>query len=133
MDYIIYTDGAYSSKRDQGGLSFVILDTKGNKIAQFSKAYYKTTNNRMELLAVILSLQSIKAATSITLYTDSMYIVGTVNSNWKRKKNTDLWEQFDSVYLNHPCGNIKIVHVKGHSDNDLNNLCDMLAVKASTK
>lgn len=123
----IYTDGAYSSSRNQGGCSFVIL--KENKIiAKFSKAYKNTTNNRMEMLAVILSLESLKKIQPITIYTDSMYVIGTATLNWKRKKNHDLWKRFDNVVKKF---NITWKHVKGHSNNELNNLCDKLAVRAS--
>lgn len=125
----IYTDGAYSNSRDQGGCAFVIL--RDNKlIAKFSKPYKKTTNNRMEMLAVILSLESIKKPQPVTIYSDSMYVIGTATLNWKRRKNLDLWKRFDNIVskLNKF---ITWKHVKGHVDNKYNNLCDLLAVQAS--
>lgn len=87
----VYTDGAYSSSRNQGGLGIVFI--KDNKvIAKFSKTYKNTTNNRMELMAVIIALQSIKDENEITIYSDSMYVIGTATQGWKRKKNLDLWK-----------------------------------------
>lgn len=82
----------------------------------------------MEMLAVILSLESLKKIQPITIYTDSMYVIGTATLNWKRKKNHDLWKRFDNVVKKF---NITWKHVKGHSNNELNNLCDKLAVRAS--
>lgn len=123
----IYTDGAYSSSRNQGGCSFIIL--KNNKIiAKFNKAYKNTTNNRMEMLAIILSLESLKNIQPVTIYSDSMYVIGTATLNWKRKKNHDLWKRFDNIVNQF---DITWKHVKGHSNNELNNLCDKLAVQAS--
>ena len=124
----VYTDGAYSSSRNQGGLGIVFI--KDNKvIAKFSKTYKNTTNNRMELLAVIIALQSIKDENEITIYSDSMYVIGTATQGWKRKKNLDLWEKYDAVIDSFKTVTFK--HVKGHSTNVFNNLCDEMAVAAS--
>ena len=124
----VYTDGAYSSSRNQGGLGIVFI--KDNKvIAKFSKTYKNTTNNRMELMAVIIALQSIKDENEITIYSDSMYVIGTAIQGWKRKKNLDLWEKYDAVIDSFKTVTFK--HVKGHSTNMFNNLCDEMAVAAS--
>ena len=124
----VYTDGAYSSSRNQGGLGIVFI--KDNKvIAKFSKTYKNTTNNRMELMAIIIALQSIKDENEITIYSDSMYVIGTATQGWKRKKNLDLWEKYDAVIDSFKTVTFK--HVKGHSTNVFNNLCDQMAVAAS--
>ena len=124
----VYTDGAYSSSRNQGGLGIVFI--KDNKvIAKFSKTYKNTTNNRMELMAIIIALQSIKDENEITIYSDSMYVIGTATQGWKRKKNLDLWEKYDAVIDSFKTVTFK--HVKGHSTNMYNNLCDEMAVAAS--
>ena len=124
----VYTDGAYSSSRNQGGLGIVFI--KDDKvIAKFSKTYKNTTNNRMELMAVIIALQSIKDENEITIYSDSMYVIGTATQGWKRKKNLDLWEIYDAVIDSFKTVTFK--HVKGHSTNVFNNLCDEMAVAAS--
>ena len=124
----VYTDGAYSSSRNQGGLGIVFI--KDNKvIAKFSKTYKNTTNNRMELMAIITALQSIKDENEITIYSDSMYVIGTATQGWKRKKNLDLWEKYDAVIDSFKTVTFK--HVKGHSTNVFNNLCDEMAVAAS--
>ena len=124
----VSTDGAYSSSRNQGGFGIVFI--KDNKvIAKFSKTYKNTTNNRMELMAVIIALQSIKDEPEITIYSDSMYVIGTATQGWKRKKNLDLWEKYDAVIDSFKSVTFK--HVKGHSTNMFNNLCDEMAVAAS--
>lgn len=130
----IYTDGSYAPTTNQGGLAFVAV--KDDTILyKFSKAYKNVTNNKMELGAVILALASIKSPIdSLTIFTDSMYVVGCATKGWKRKKNTKLWEQFDKVFSNAQAfvkNPIQIMWVKGHSDNSFNNLCDSLAVSAS--
>lgn len=122
----VYTDGAYSSNRNQGGVGIVFI--RDNKIiATFSKAYKNTTNNRMELLAVIIALQSIKSNEEVIIYSDSMYVIGSATKGWRRKKNIDLWEKYDKVIT----PNVTFKHVKGHSTNEYNNLCDRMAVDAS--
>lgn len=124
----VYTDGAYSSKLNQGGLAIVVI--KDNKIiAEFNKTYRNTTNNRMELLAVIIAIESLKKYNNITIFTDSMYVIGCATLGWKKNKNKDLWNRFDKLNTK----NIKFIHVKGHSDNIYNNRCDYLAVLASQK
>lgn len=129
MCYTIYTDGAYSKNKNIGGIGFIII--KDDKIiAQFSKAYKNTTNQRMELLACIRSLMCFKNPSNIILFTDSMYLVGTMTMNWKRNKNLDLWEKLDNLIK---CHNIKFYHIKGHSDNKFNNYVDKLAVEATNK
>lgn len=126
-EYVLYTDGAYSRKRNSGGLAVIVL-RDGKQVAQFSKRYLRTTNNRMELLAVIVGLEAINKADKITVYSDSMYVIGCATMGWKRNKNTDLWNRFDKIPLLNIC---TFKHIKGHSDNYYNNLCDKLAVMAS--
>ena len=132
-NYEFYTDGAYSSSRDQGGIGIIVL--KNNKpILQYSKMYKNTTNNRMELGAIIIALKTIKnPIDSVTIYTDSMYCVGCASLGWKRKKNQLLWKVFDSEYerVKKLCPEIKFKHVKGHASDFWNNKVDELAVKAS--
>ena len=134
LDYVIYTDGAYSSSRDQGGIGIVVL-RDGEKVFKYSKTFKETTNNQMELIAVMAALQAIKnPINSLTIYTDSMYVKGCATLGWKRKKNVELWMKFDEAFnkakalVKTP---IQIEHVKGHADNVYNNLCDELAVQAS--
>lgn len=130
---VIYTDGAYSSLRDQGGIGIIILQN-GKKILEYSNMYKRTTNNQMELGAVIIALRVIKGKyESITIYSDSQYVIGCATLGWKRKKNVKLWQEFDKQYsrVKELCSNITFEHVKGHSDDYYNNICDSLAVKAS--
>ena len=133
-DYIIYCDGAYSPMRDQGGVGIVFVKN-GKKIGQYSKMYKETTNNRMELQAIITTLSSFKnKVDSITIYSDSQYVIGTITKGWKRNKNEDLWEKFDKIQdyvTKNICSNVKYEWVKGHAENEFNNMADELANNAS--
>lgn len=126
-NYVVYTDGAYSAMRNQGAIAFIIL--KDNKcVSRFSKIINNTTNQRAEQLACIYALESIKTSSNITIYSDSAYVVNTYNAGWKRKANLDLWDRLDKAKDKH---NVTFIHVKGHSDNLYNNLCDFLATNES--
>lgn len=133
INYECYTDGAYSSVRNQGGIGIVFL-RNGEKIFEYARGFKQTTNNKMEILASLFVLKSIKSPIdSLTIYTDSMYVIGCATLGWKRKKNIVLWETFDRELkrVNSLCPNIKFQHVKGHSENHWNNYVDHLAVNAS--
>lgn len=128
-----YTDGAYSSSRDQGGVGIVFV--KDNEIIyKYSKCIQKTTNNRCELIAVIKTLQALsKWVDELIIYSDSQYVINSINLGWQRKKNKDLWSIFDYFYeqAKKYSDNIKFVWTKGHADNMFNNMADELAVEAS--
>ena len=130
---VVYTDGAFSSSRNQGGVGIVIL-LNGKKILEYFNMYKRTTNNQMELGAVIIALRVIKSKyDSIVIYTDSQYVIGCAVLGWKRGKNIKLWQEFDKQYtrVKKLCPNITFEHIKGHSGNIWNEYCDKLAVKAS--
>jgi ribonuclease HI len=132
----IYTDGAASGNPGPGGYGVVLIS--GPHRLEKSKGYKLTTNNRMELMAVIDGLESLKRAGSkVTVYTDSRYVTDAVEKGWlfrwetrsfKKKKNPDLWIRFLAVYRKHK---VKFVWIKGHASNPENELCDRLAVAAS--
>ena len=134
---IIYTDGAARGNPGPGGYG-AILKWGANEKELFA-GYRLTTNNRMELLAVIASLQALtKKNLNITIYSDSQYVVKAVQEGWLKnwiktdfkggKKNKDLWKKYHQLSLQH---NIKFVWVKGHADNAYNNRCDELATAAA--
>lgn len=133
---VIYTDGAARGNPGPGGYGAVLH--WGNTVKEISQGYKHTTNNRMELMAVIAALQLLKRDNlNITIYTDSAYIVNAVEKKWvfgwekkafKDKKNSDLWTLFLEQYRKHQ---IKFVWVKGHSENKWNNRCDELATEAA--
>lgn len=132
-DLVIYTDGAFSSKRNAGGIGIVIL-LNDKKLLEYSNQYKRTSNNQMELAAVIVALRLIKSSyDSITIFSDSMYVIGCATLGWKRKKNVLLWNEFDKQYkrVSELCPNIVFEHVKGHADNNWNNYVDNLAVRSS--
>jgi ribonuclease HI len=131
--YECYTDGAYSSARNQGGIGVVFL-RNGEKVYEYSKGFKDTTNNRMEIFAALAVLKAIKKPVdTITIYTDSMYVIGCATLGWKRKKNIVLWEAFDREFnrLSKLCPNITFQHVKGHNGDKWNSYVDKLAVEAS--
>ena len=128
-----YTDGAFSSAREQGGVGCVFVKD-GEVIYKYSKCIQRTTNNRCELYAVIKALQAIsKPLDKLVIYSDSQYVVCSINKGWQRKKNRDMWSIFDRFYEQAQkfCGEIVFEWVKGHEDNEFNNLADTLAVEAS--
>ena len=125
----IYTDGAYSPSRSQGGWAFVVLKDDVKIYSSFFPVK-DTTNNRMEIQAAIEACKWAKenGYDEITIFSDSMYVIGTMTLDWKRKKNNDLWSEMDDV-----TSTVKVnwEHVKGHNGDKYNELCDALAVEAS--
>jgi ribonuclease HI len=132
----IYTDGAAKGNPGPGGFGAVLIS--GTHRKEISQGFKRTTNNRMELLSVITALEALKKeGQEVTVYSDSQYVVYAVEKRWvfdwekkdfKKKKNTDLWQRFLKVYRKHK---VKFVWVRGHADNELNNYCDYLAVTAA--
>ena len=139
MKYKIYTDGACSGNPGPGGWGAVIFD-QNNKQKNISGSEKNTTNNRMELLAAIMSLKKIKTNSEVVIFTDSTYVKngitewmrnwkknGWKNSNKKPVKNKDLWVKLDKLC---EANSVSWKWVKGHSTNEFNNLADELATKA---
>jgi len=134
---VIYTDGAARGNPGRGGFGVIMM--YGNKQKELSAGYRLTTNNRMELLAVITALEALKQKTiPVTIYTDSQYVVNSIEKkwvdNWIRtnfsggKKNKDLWMRFYQLSKEFK---ITIKWVKGHASNTFNNRCDVLATTAA--
>jgi len=132
----VYTDGASSGNHGQGGYGTVLIS--GKHRLEKSAGFSLTTNNRMELMAVIVGLESLKIKKSkVVIYTDSKYVADSVEKGWvfqweskafKKKKNADLWIRFLKIYRQH---DVRIVWIKGHANNTENEVCDRLAVEAS--
>ena len=136
----VYTDGACSGNPGPGGWAAVLRYGSAEK--ELSGGERATTNNRMELTAVIRALGALKEPCAVTVYTDSQYIARAINENWLAKwkragftkkgglKNAELWQELDSLLLRHQ---VTFKWVKGHADNELNNRCDRLAVAQRDK
>lgn len=138
-EVIIYTDGACSGNPGAGGYGAVLL--YGDKRKELSQGYRMTTNNRMEVLAVIKALEILKGQCSVTLYSDSKYVVDAIEKGWVKKwkangwkrnqkemaSNIDLWERLLQLLEKH---HVVFHWVKGHADNIENERCDFLARKA---
>jgi ribonuclease HI len=133
----IYTDGAARGNPGPGGYGVILMS--GNHRKELSQGYKHTTNNRMELRAVIAGLEALKKkGFNITIYSDSQYVINSVMKGWLDnwiatnfkggKKNKDLWLQFKELARDHK---INFVWVKGHADNPFNNRCDELATEAA--
>lgn len=129
----IYTDGAYKSSIDQGGIGIVWM--KDNEVfKKYSKGFKHTTNNKMELIAMLCAFKSIKTSMDeVEFISDSQYVLGCLTKGWKKKKNVELWNILDKEYerVKSLVKNIKFTHVRGHQDCFGNNLADELASNAS--
>ncbi|HVX51569.1 MAG TPA: ribonuclease HI [Chitinophagaceae bacterium] len=134
---IIYTDGASRGNPGPGGYGAILM--WGDKVKEISAGYRLTTNNRMELMAVIVALESLtKKNIPVTIYTDSQYVVNSVEKKWLDgwirnnfaggKKNKDLWMRYHRLSKHYV---INFIWVKGHADNLYNNRCDILATTAA--
>ncbi len=136
---ILYTDGACSGNPGVGGYGCVLM-YKGHE-KRLSGAFADTTNNRMEVLAVITGLKCLKEPCEVDVYSDSAYTVNAFNNGWiyawekagwkkadnKPVLNDDLWRELLALTRLH---NVKFIKVKGHADNEYNNICDKLATDA---
>jgi ribonuclease HI len=139
----LFTDGACSGNPGKGGWGFVLRDLQSQKEKEGSGAEQETTNNRMELKAVIEGLKALSRPCRVSLYSDSNYVLNGLKewmpnwkkNNWRRKsgsrweevKNADLWKELDSLQSIHK---ISFHHIKGHSGHPENERCDQLAVSA---
>ncbi len=136
---IIYTDGACSGNPGPGGWGAILM-YKGNK-KEVSGGCKNTTNNIMEITAVIEALKCLKIQSDVQVYSDSAYTVNAFNSKWiygwikngwktsngDNVKNKELWQELYSLTQKH---NVEFIKVKGHADNEYNNRCDELARNA---
>ena len=132
----IYTDGACSGNPGPGGYCAILSYLKNERIVSGSEE--NTTNNRMELRAVIEGLSALKEPCKVKLYTDSAYVSNAINNNWlnewqlkgwknsqkKEVLNKDLWLELLEMITKHK---VEFIKVKGHSDNEKNNRCDLIA------
>jgi cyclic pyranopterin phosphate synthase len=125
--YEIYTDGSCIGNPGQGGWAGLIIDDQKIE-TEISGFDLNTTNNRMELLAVIKSIEKIEDGSAINLYSDSQYVINSITKNWKKEKNVDLWNELEKVLVNK---SVQWFWVRGHSDNEFNNRVDRLARNTS--
>lgn len=142
----LYTDGACSGNPGPGGWAFILRDVRTKKELTGSGGEAESTNNRMEMQAVIEGLRSLKRKCHVDLYSDSSYVLqglkswvkGWKKNGWMRKeggkkkpvKNVELWKELDQLTSQHE---VNYYHVKGHSGHPENERCDEMAVEASMK
>jgi ribonuclease HI len=137
-DVYIYTDGAAKGNPGKGGYGVILEMAGSNYKKEFYEGFRHTTNNRMELLAVIVGLEKLKKPnTKVKVISDSKYVVDAVEKKWvfgwekkgfADKKNPDLWKRFLLIYRKH---NVDFEWIKGHNNHPQNERCDELAVMAS--
>ena len=138
-DVHIYTDGAAKGNPGPGGYGVVMEKVGSGYRKEFYEGFRLTTNNRMELLAVIVGLEKLKnPGTRVLITSDSKYVIDSVQKSWvfgwekkgyAGKKNPDLWQRFLKIYRQHK---VDFQWIKGHSNHPQNERCDQLAVMAST-
>ncbi len=134
----LYTDGSSRGNPGPGGYGVVLKC--GTHYKELSEGFEETTNNRMELLAVIVGLEAIKRENAeVIVYSDSTYVVKAINEGWvfgwekknfDKKANPDLWIRFLQIYRKH---RVRFVWIKGHAGHPENERCDALAVAAASK
>ncbi len=133
----MYTDGSSRGNPGPGGYGAILIS--GTHRKELSAGYRLTTNNRMELMAVIAGLKALKRKSlNVTVYSDSQYVVKAFSEGWLKKwiltdfkggkKNADLWKEFHELSKLH---HLKFIWVKGHANNPFNNRCDELATEAA--
>ena len=136
MEIEIYTDGSARGNPGNGGYGAILKYGKHEK--ELSQGYRRTTNNRMELLGVIVALEALTGeGLTVHIYSDSKYVVDAVSQRWvfgwekkefRGKKNSDLWKRFLKIYPKHT---IKFHWIKGHASHPYNERCDVLATTAA--
>ena len=143
----LYTDGACSGNPGAGGYGAILVHVDSNGMKhekEFSQGYKLTTNNQMELLAVIVGLEALKKPCNVTVYSDSKYVVDAFNNKWidgwiakgwrtagkTPVKNVELWKRLLETMKKH---NVDFIWVKGHAGHEYNERCDTLAVAAGKK
>lgn len=138
MQINLYTDGAARGNPGPGGYGIVLESPEKRYRKEFAEGFKHTTNNRMELLAVIEGLRKLRSdGMQVTVYTDSKYVADAVEKKWvfgwerknfRDRKNADLWMQFLVEFRKHQ---VRFVWIKGHNNHPQNERCDALAVAAS--
>lgn len=139
-EIFLYTDGSSRGNPGPGGYGVILHLNNTRHYKELSQGYRKTTNNRMELMAVIAGLEALtREGLSVLVVSDSKYVVDSVAKGWvfgwekkqfAGKKNADLWKRFLKVYRRHT---VQFQWIKGHNNHPMNERCDVLAVEASKK
>jgi ribonuclease HI len=137
MHIELYTDGSSRGNPGPGGYGLILR--AGPHYKEMSQGFRLTTNNRMELMSVIVGLESLKnEGSQVIVFSDSKYVIDSITKGWvfgwvkkgfAGKKNKDLWKRFLKIYPKHQ---VKFQWVKGHNDHPQNERCDALAVAAAT-
>lgn len=126
LEVTIYTDGACVGNPGPGGYAALLVCGARRREVAGGRAY--TTNNRMEILAAIVALETLKVRCRVTVYSDSRYLVDTIERGWRKGANGDLWARLTSLCARHE---VRFVWVRGHNGHPENERCDQLATEAA--
>lgn len=128
MNYIAFSDGSCDNlnPRRPGGAAYIIFDNKGKEIKRNSKGFVGTSNNRMEILAIMSIVNSLPPNSFVTIHSDSQYSINVLSGRWKASENLDQINRYRAICS---ANNIKVdfIWVKGHNGNPYNELCDQMA------
>lgn len=126
--YTIYTDGGCAvNPGGPGGAACIVISDETGEVAMHSRGYFRTTNNRMEMFAVLMALEHVPENASAVIRTDSQYVINCANGSWRKTKNRDLWQELDREIRKR---SIKFEWIRGHSGNGQNEQCDAMCTKA---
>ncbi|MBE9487677.1 MAG: ribonuclease HI [Bacteroidetes bacterium] len=137
MKIIVYTDGSALGNPGPGGYGAILETADKKHKKELAQGYRKTTNNRMELLAVIAALETLKGTSDVLVWSDSKYVVDSIEKGWvygwekknfNNRVNADLWKRFLEIYRKH---SVKFKWIKGHAGHPGNERADKLAVMAA--
>ena len=127
-DFIAYSDGSCDNLNPQrpGGAAYIIFDSEGNEIKRASKGFVGTSNNRMEILAIMSIVNSLPPNSSVTIYSDSKYSINVLSGKWLASENLDQINRYRIICVTN---NIKVTFqwVRGHAGDQYNELCDNMA------
>ena len=127
MDYVIYTDGAYSKSKDLGAFVFIIVDENENEVCRMGHVTPSETNNRQELKAIIAAVSKLPDdARKVRIISDSMYALNTLSGECIRRANHDLFKLWEKTKRKKAVVELEFLWVKGHSGDYYNELCDEL-------
>ena len=128
-EYNIWTDGGYNISRGVGACAYVVLEGE-QEISRYAEKMERSTNNRCELMAIYLALKSLPVDSGVVVHTDSRYCIGVLSGDYRRNKNLDILEMYDSMVKDKGL-DVRFRWVKGHSGDRYNELCDSLCQQAA--
>lgn len=128
FDYEIWTDGGYSISCGKGAFAYIILNEAGEEVCRHAERLLHSTNNRCELLAIYNALRVVPMGSRVRVHSDSQYAIGVLSGEYRRNKNIDILEKYDSLVYEMDL-DVRFKWVRGHSGDKYNELCDAMCVE----